>query len=114
MTDIQEATDGGIAAAAGAIERYCDNHGIPMPSPSTALLMATLAQPHIAAAERERIQRLGASPLAGKCAYEAFAAATRHSLNLPSWERLPPDVHADWQATADAVLMLADLLRDHP
>ena len=65
-------------------------------------------------AERERIQRLGASPLAGKCAYEAFAAATRHSLNLPPWERLPPDVHADWQATADAVLMLADLLRDHP
>jgi len=55
LTDIPEASDGGIAAAAGAIERYCDNHGIPMPSPSTALLMATLAQPPIAAAERERI-----------------------------------------------------------
>jgi len=58
MTDIPEATDGGIAAAAGAIERYCDNHGIPMPSPSTALLMATIAQPCIAAAERERIRSL--------------------------------------------------------
>ena len=55
MTVPQETTDGGIAAAAGAIERYCDNHGIPMPSPSTALLMATLAQPPIAAAERERL-----------------------------------------------------------
>jgi len=65
-------------------------------------------------AERERIQRLGASPLAGKCAYEAFAAVTRQSLNLPPWESIPPDFHVDWQATADAVLMLADLLRDHP
>ena len=58
MTVPQETTDGGIAAAAGAIERYCDNHGIPMPSPSTALLMATLAQPAIAAAERERVYTL--------------------------------------------------------
>jgi len=109
MTNLLQA----ITAAGDAIAEAYPGLG-----PETGRKMATLAAPHIAAAavtaERERIQRLGASPLAGKCAYEAFAAVTRQSLNLSSWERLPPDVHADWQATADAVLMLADLLRPPP
>ena len=78
MTVPQEATDGGIAAAAGAIERYCDDHGIPMPSPSTALLMATLAQPYIAAAERAGIRCL--LPYHVPCC-ENFAASVGDLIN---------------------------------
>ncbi len=47
-----------ISLAAGAMERYCDNLGIPMPSPGLAVALATVAAPHIAAAEREQIRQL--------------------------------------------------------
>jgi len=48
---------------------------------------------------------------AGRCAFEAFAMATRDSLDLPPWDRIPPEARVHWRMTADAVIMYADLKR---
>jgi hypothetical protein len=47
-----------IKAAAGAMQRHCDDLGIEVPSGALACALALAAAPHIRAAERERIAAL--------------------------------------------------------
>ena len=46
-----------VSAAAGAMERYCDDRGIPMPSPGLARALAEAAAPAYLAALREHVQQ---------------------------------------------------------
>jgi hypothetical protein len=83
---------------------------------TTAALLAIIDRisthnPAIAARadERERVRSLGENPVAGRCAYEAFATATREELDLPPWDAIPADARAHWQMTADGLLMFASM-----